>query len=379
MVISFKYMTFTALFKKEINSSMRLKYLLLVLTMATTFSVSGQDLHFTQYHMTPMNVNPALTGAFLGSYRAGGVYRDQYRSVISTNTEGVPVASARPFQTITAFIDSPIVGGFRKQDWIGVGANVYLDQGGSATLKNNGYLMSAAYHLGIGKKPKSIFTIGAQFGSVQRRFDKSNATTPWSISTNSVDPILEGLNPGENSRNGLIEGNYTHWNVGTMLTSTMSKKTDLRVGVSVAHFLRPGQAIGAGGNFTDRKDVRTTGFFTLYSDIGKKFTLIPSILFQNSRTSNELVVQTRGSLLMNEQKEISVSAGLGVRVVDAADLQVMVGMDIKDIRIGLAYDINLASFTPATNGSSGFELGVTYLGKIYKKPKVKPLLICPRL
>jgi len=359
---------------------MRLKYLFLVLTIATSFSVSGQDLHFTQFHLTPMNVNPALTGAFLGSYRVGGVYRDQYRSVISENVEGVPVASAKPFQTITAFIDSPIIGGFRKQDWIGVGANVYLDQGGSATLKNNGFLMSAAYHLGIGKKPKSVFTLGAQFGSVQRRFDKTNATTPWSVSNGqpgSSDPLLNGLRPSEGRE--LIEGNYTHWNVGTMLSSTLSKTTDLRVGVSVAHFLRPGQAIGSTSNFTDRKDVRTTGFFTLYSDIGKRFTLIPSILFQNSRTSNELVVQTRGSLLMNEEKEISVSAGLGVRVVNAADLQLMVGMDIKDIRIGLAYDLNLASFTPATNGSSGFELGVTYLGKIYKKPKVKPLLICPRL
>ena len=357
---------------------MRLKYLFLVLAMATTLNVSGQDLHFTQYHLTPMNVNPALTGAFLGSYRVGGVYRDQYRAVSSTNG----VTQAKPFQTVTAFVDSPIIGGFRKQDWIGVGGNIYYDQAGSASLKNIGMLLSAAYHLGLGKKPKSFFTLGAQFGSVQRRFDKEGASTPFTLDPvlgGPVDPNLNGLQAPPDSNGGLIEGSYTHWNVGTMLTSELNKKTDLRLGVAVAHFLRPGQAIGSESNFTDRKDVRTTAFFTLYNDIGKRFTLIPSILFQNSRTSNELVVSTRGSLLMNEEKEISVNAGLGFRVVNAADLQLMVGMDIKDIRIGLAYDINLASFTPATNGSSGFELGVTYLGKIYKKPKVKPLLICPRL
>ena len=359
---------------------MRLKYLFLVLAMATTLGVSGQDLHFTQFHLTPMNVNPALTGAFLGSYRVGGVYRDQYRSV-SSDLGGVQ--NSKPFQTVTIFIDSPIIGGFRKQDWIGVGANFYYDQAGSAALKNIGQLLSLAYHLGLDKKGKSVFTLGAQFGAVQRRFDKDNALTPFAIEQElgvGQDPFLLAQQPPQNARNTNLQGMYTHWNVGVMLSSELNKKTDLRVGASVAHFLRPGQSIvSSGGTRIDRRDVRTTAFFTLYSDIGKRFTLIPSILFQNSGKSNELVVQTRGSLLMNEEKEISVSAGLGFRVVNAADLQAMIGMDIKDIRIGLAYDITLASFTPATSGSSGFELGVTYLGKIYKKPKVKPLLICPRL
>ena len=359
---------------------MRLKYLFLVLAMATTLSVSGQDLHFTQFHLTPMNVNPALTGAFLGSYRVGGVYRDQYRSV-SSDLDGIQ--NAKPFQTVTMFIDSPIIGGFRKQDWIGVGANFYYDQAGSASLKNIGQLLSVAYHLGIGKKAKSVFTLGGQFGAVQRRFDKDNGLTPYALEEGlgvGQDPFLIAQQPPQNANGTNLQGSYTHWNVGTMFSSEVNKKTAYRVGVSVAHFLRPGQSIfSSGGNFIDRRDVRTTGFFTLYSDIGKRFTLIPSILFQNSGKSNEIVFQTRGSLLMNEEKEISVNAGLGLRLVNAADLQAMIGIDIKDIKIGLAYDINLASFTPATSGSSGFELGVTYLGKIYKKPAVKPLLICPRL
>ncbi len=359
---------------------MRFKYLFLLLAMMTTFSVTGQDLHFTQFDMTPMNVNPALTGAYLGSYRVGGVYRDQYRSV-SSDFGGVQ--SAKPFQTVTIFVDSPIIGGFRKQDWIGVGANFYYDQAGSASLRNIGQLLSVAYHLGIGKKAKTVFTLGGQFGAVQRRFDKDAGLTPFALEQElgvGQDPFLIAQQPPQNANNSLLQGSYTHWNVGTMLTSEVNKKTDIRFGVSVAHFLRPGQSIfSSGSNSIDRRNVRTTGFFTLYNDIGKRFTLIPSVLFQNSGKSNEIVVQTKGSLMMNEEKQISVNAGLGVRVVNAADLQLMVGMDIKDIKVGLAYDINLASFTPATNRSSGFELGITYLGKIYKKPEVEPLLICPRL
>ncbi len=355
---------------------MRLKYLFLVFALVLSFSASGQDLHFTQFQLAPMNLNPALTGAYLGSYRVGGLYRDQYRSV---SYDGEAAQSAKPYQTVTIFADSPIIGGFRKQDWIGIGGNFYFDQAGGASLRNIGQLLSVAYHLGIGKKAKSVFTLGAQFGAVQRRFDKSSSVTPYFLETGMDDPILAGLQADQNANNpNLIPGMYTHWNIGTMFTSELNKRSAMRFGVSVAHFLRPGQAI-SGAATQDRRNVRTTGFLTFYNDIGDKFTFIPSIMFQNSGSSNELVLQTRGALLLNEEKEISLTGGLGFRVVNASDLQVMVGMDYKDIRVGLAYDINLASFTPATNGSSGFELGVTYLGKIYKKPKIKPLLICPRL
>ena len=365
---------------------MRLKYLFFALALLFTCDVSGQDLHFTQFHLAPMNLNPALTGAYLGSYRAGGLYRDQYRSVNIDGNDAV--RSAKPYQTVSIFVDSPIIGGFRKQDWIGVGANLYYDQAGSALIRNVGTLFSLAYHLGLGKKGKSVFTLGVQYGSVQRKLDtdQMNLISPISLeNAMGNDPFLDQLmaqaassNTGSGGNQNLLGATYNHWNIGTLFTSQLSKKADMRAGVAVAHFTTPGQAFN-GSAIQDRRNVRTTGFLTFYNDIGKRFTFIPGIMVQNSGNNTELAVQTRGALLINEEKEISLTGGLGFRVVNAADLQVMVGMDYKDIRVGLAYDINLASFTPATNGSSGFELGVTYLGKIYKKPKVDPLLICPRL
>ena len=362
---------------------MRLKYLFFGLALLFTSNVSGQDLHFSQFHLAPMNLNPALTGSYLGSFRVGGIYRDQYRSV-NYSADGEVVQSAKPYQTVSVFADSPIIGGFRKQDWIGVGANLYYDQAGSAFIRNVGSLFSVAYHLGIGKKAKSVFTVGVQYGAVQRKLDTGNLISPVWLEE-GADPFVTQLvnsaaaAPNQNPRQmGLVGGMYNHWNVGTLLTSELSKKAAMRAGISLAHFTRPGQAL-TGSQLSDRRNLRTTGFLTFYSDMGDKFTFIPSIMVQNSGNTTELALQTRGALLINEEKEISLTGGLGFRVVNAADLQVMLGMDYKDIRVGLAYDINLASFTPATNGSSGFEIGVTYLGKIYKKPKVDPVLICPRL
>lgn len=354
---------------------MQIKTWISVIAILVSLNLTGQDLHFTQFNLAPMNLNPALTGAYLGTYRAGLLYRDQYRTVNS--------GTARPYQTATAFIDSPIIGGFRKQDWIGLGANFFYDQAGTAQVKNIGTILSLAYHLGLGKKGDNVFTLGAQYGSIQRRFDRNQSITGWSLANSlgaGSDPDLASLTTGNAQGSGseFVESNYNFLSVGTMLTSSMGKNSDLRMGVSVSHFLRPGQSL-TGGLRADRKYVKTAAFVSLYSDLGGRFTFKPQALFQTSGGINELVIQGIGAFLLNEEKEMSFNAGLGVRAANALDLQVLLGMDIKDIRVGVAYDFNLASFNPATNGHSGFELGVTYIGKVYKKPKVEPVLICPRL
>ena len=63
--------------------------------------------------MSPLGVNPALAGAYNGSYRINGIYRDQYRG-----------AATNPFGGFSLNIDAPIIRGIRKQDWIGVGLRI---------------------------------------------------------------------------------------------------------------------------------------------------------------------------------------------------------------------------------------------------------------
>ncbi|MBL0100857.1 MAG: hypothetical protein IPP49_13160 [Saprospiraceae bacterium] len=58
---------------------------------------------------------------------------------------------------------------------------------------------------------------------------------------------------------------------------------------------------------------------------------------------------------------------------------IYIGAEFKDIRVGLAYDLTLSSATIADRSVGGFELAARYLGKIYKKPKPKPVIFCPRL
>ncbi len=144
----------------------RLTGLLCFLMLISEFSFS-QDLHFTQFQFAPLTINPALAGSYKGSYRVGGIYRDQYRSVASN-----------AFQTMSIMVDAPVIRGLRKEDWIGIGIGSELfDKAGALGYKRTFYRINAAYHFSLDKKQTSIFTIGVQRNSASvslHRLDNDN-------------------------------------------------------------------------------------------------------------------------------------------------------------------------------------------------------------
>jgi hypothetical protein len=83
-------------------------------------ALSAQDIHYTLFNMAPLRTNPALTGAFEGTARIGGIYRGQWFSV---NGGG-------DMHTPSFYIDAPIIKGFRDRDWVGVGAVFVQDNAG---------------------------------------------------------------------------------------------------------------------------------------------------------------------------------------------------------------------------------------------------------
>ena len=45
------------------------------------FTIKAQDIHFSLWDMSPLNLNPAMTGQFDGDYRFNGNHRNQWSSV----------------------------------------------------------------------------------------------------------------------------------------------------------------------------------------------------------------------------------------------------------------------------------------------------------
>mgnify|MGYP000412431138 CR=1 FL=1 len=78
--------------KTIITMQKRFTQLLVVLFIMMSQQVFAQDMQFSQFYASPMNLNPAMTGVFEGDFRAVVNYREQYNSILDIH----------PFRTISA-------------------------------------------------------------------------------------------------------------------------------------------------------------------------------------------------------------------------------------------------------------------------------------
>lgn len=342
--------------------------LILVLLLSPA---KGQDIHFTLKHMTPLAFNPANTGAFYGSYRLSGLYRDQYRSVIGSAA----------FMTPTFSVDAPVIRGFKKTDWVGVGIFFYSDKSGTGGLTQSSFKISAAYHLALNKKGTSVLSIAYQTGAVQRSLTNSQALRfEDELLAQFADPNTTFESPDKDIIDNMKKGFLDH--VGGIRYSSKYNKTDeFFIGFSADKFGRPDwSTLKSGSDY--RLFPRVFAQAGLSRVMSNKVRFSPNISFQKVLKSSENTIVLQGMIdyLYSKEKEIILKGGIGYRsgagIGDA--IQLMVGGEIKGINLMLGYDVNVSPLSGASGTVGGFELAAQYIGKIYKRPKPDPVIFCPR-
>jgi type IX secretion system PorP/SprF family membrane protein len=195
---------------------MKINRHLLLLFVATllsrTESAMAQDVHFTQFDMVSPNTNPAQTGSFDGTYRVSALYRSQWNQI----TNG--------YQTPLVGIDFNMKG-FRKNDWIGIGAQAYLDRAGIGALTNTLAGLTGAYHVSFDKKHTTVLSFGARVGFLQRRIDETKLISEEFIRSGGISNMdILSINEGGKS--------YMDISGGVSLTNT-SKSGLLTAGLSI--------------------------------------------------------------------------------------------------------------------------------------------------
>lgn len=330
---------------------------LLVIACWSLTSVKSQDIHFTQFDFSPITLNPAKTGDFNGTFRVSAIYRDQWRIA---GSQGV-------FTTPAITYDMPLFRGIGERDWVSIGGMVYSDGSGTPNLRTTSFIGSIAYHISLDKNRKNILSVGVSSGMLQKRLKNINGLL-------FEDEIVNGTSSLDiNNVNDTGKG-QVDFNAGLMFKSKISQTADLEIGFSAGHLSRPNVGVlNSGGS-------RVPMIFRLYgqSNIGisDAFSVTPRAIvhyIQTNRNQN-ISAQLLGNFILNQESNTKVSLGGGYRVGDA--LQVLGGMEIKNIRIGVAYDLRTSVFS---NTGGAFEIAASYIAKIYKRPNVTPTVLCPRL
>ncbi|MEZ4921264.1 MAG: PorP/SprF family type IX secretion system membrane protein [Saprospiraceae bacterium] len=322
-------------------------------------ALQAQDVHFTQFNMSPLTVNPAQAGKFEGTARVGGIYRNQLASIIRDE-----------YGTPGAYVDAPILPGFRKRDWIGVGVGFFTDRAGTSQLKRSSFGLGGTYHLALDKKGKTVISIGGQYGNESRGLNRDSLTLEDHLRDNrdvSLSQDYGKINQGDVS--------FKDVNAGIMLSAQLNKNMDIQIGYAMYHIGRPNY--GLSSSLSSKMPRRAVVHGQMNAVLNDRFTLSPTFLFQTMSGADEIIVQAMGGYLFNPERSIYLDFGLSYRLADALNLSPIVGMRVKDLKVGFAYDINTGSLSN-TSVRGGFEIAASYIFKIYKPSVVKPKVLCPR-
>jgi type IX secretion system PorP/SprF family membrane protein len=346
----------------EKKARMRFKTHLLVFVLFLSCGIANAqyNIHWTLFDMSPLSLNPAKTGAYEGTFRVGGIYRDQDNFI----------AGAKGYRTPLVFVDAPILW-VRKKDWIGIGGMYYADKSGSLGLGQNFGAFSAAYHLSTNTKTKSYLSLGIQIGSGSRTIDTDNP--------NIFTSDFKNGSPDQTER-ALFNGNgnsYSDRTLGLTYTTKVDKKTSFNAGFAVSHFGKVKYAFQK--TATDPNlPLMTTVHAELTRVINKKLSVTPQLMYRTTKKAQELAIQAIASYDMkpDDANNPVFRGGLGYRTF-GNDLQILLGADLKNnIRIAASYDIETSGLRQART-ANGFELGFWYTVKKYKKPTIKPVYFCP--
>ena len=331
----------------------RFSFLTVLMVVLTLTTLKAQDIHFSQFYMSPMTLNPALTGVMNCNTRIVGNYRNQWASVLGKSA----------YNTYSISYDQKLPVG--RYDYFGFGGNIWSDVAGSLDFQTLTLKLSGAYSRKVGgdRRKANYLVMGAEAGASQRSINFLHAQWPSQVNDGEFDPTIP-------SGEGDIPDNFLFGDVGLGLLwfSVINKNTNYYAGAAINHlnqanlsFFRPDEV----EKYYTKIVFHAGGELPLNSNV----SLIPGAVFFHQGPSLEINGGTSFRFALdNGGEDQSFQFGGWVRLarhfekpllVDAIILSTRV--DYANWGIGFSYDINVSSLSEESRGNGGFEFSMIYL------------------
>ncbi len=327
----------------------------LIPALVLSLSIKAQDIHFSQFDGSPLNLNPGLTGLFNGDYRVGAIYRSQWQAV--------PV----PYSTISMSGETRIKPNLDKKDAIGIGLHFNNDVAGDARYGMTQLYASGNYIYSAKEDSSLLIGMGLNLGFCSVGFDYNRMT---------FDNQHDGLNYNKGAPTGenfqWTRYSYGDINIGITAQYIHQNKYRFIYGLSANHLTNP--VITYQGNDQSRLDFRLSNYLRFVMPITFKDDLVTDLLYSRQGKYNELIPHVSIKHYLFKDANQAVLGGICFRAKDAVILRV--GYTYKNFQGGMAYDINISRFTAATNRRGAFEIFVSQImfRKYQTVLKTKP---CP--
>lgn len=341
----------------------QIKIAILILISIHVAAVSkSQDIHFSQFSMTPLLMNPAQAGS-QNNIRAILNYKNQWSSV------------ADPYRTYNVSFDVSLKKKKNVTGFSALGINLFSDKAGNAGMGTFQGNLVYAYHVNLSNRS----TLGAglygafgqrsiDFGELQwgSQYDGMayNSTLPTGQPTNSDNFMF------------LDFGGGIHWKYNkNERYMTGNDQRTFNAGIAVFHLNSPKYSFYDTGEKLYMKEVVYGN--ALIGISNTKYSVVPGIIYFRQGKANELLL---GSLFRYQfiesskytgfVKGSSISMGAFYRNNDAIIVNVL--YEFSQYTIGMSYDVNLSGLKTASRGLGGFELSLRFVSPnpfVYSKSR----------
>ncbi|MFN5346590.1 MAG: PorP/SprF family type IX secretion system membrane protein [Bacteroidota bacterium] len=330
-----------------------IKQLPLPILMLFIFSfnlVQGQDVHFSQFALTPTLLNPALAGSEKQS-QAIINYRNQWKSL------------GNPYTSFHASLDYALTKINNSNGYLAAGIDITSDKAGASELKQLQSVLSLAYHARIGEN--SQLGVGLSGGFGQRSVNYSNLQWGSQFDGNAYNGSLAGGEAGgANSISFADIGAGIQWSYSKgerYMSGNDQRKATL--GISLLHINQPACSFYSTNEKLNRKFVASGQF--LLGIPNSALSILPGFLYSQQGSLTEVLVGTRIRYLLEQEsnytgfeKGKAISLGTFYRAGDA--FITSLHLEMGKLEFCVSYDFTLSSLEQANNGRGGMELALKY-------------------
>ncbi len=338
---------------------------LFILFLVFAGSVMSQDIHYSQFYNSSLNINPAKTGIFNGDKRINLSYRNQWRSIVPWTTfSGSYDTKFYPKKNKPYFFSGGVLFNYDSQSQLSDLNLFNLNLTGSYT-----YILNE----------NNLLTGGLLLGFANRAVDLNSLTwdSQWNGRTLDIS-----LDPGEDL--DARSTTFFETGLGANYRWQRDSRTKLDLGIGVYHLLEPNVAFR-----DDQPAIELPRRFSLTGvgsfQLAEKFDLQLNAMAQFQRDYDEYVIGGLGKIHVNQQrgKELQVHLGLGYRT--SKSIWPIIAIQHKNYYVSANYDIDLSGFddlqgnlNPEQNhpNPGALELHFRYIitnVKPFKKVKVCPI------
>lgn len=320
------------------------------------FQTLGQDIHFSQFYYSPLTTNPAQTGFFNGKFRFAANYRDQWSFV--------PL----PYRTFSASFDMHVLD--IKDDILAGGIYFISDKAGNGGISTTGSLASVAYHKNFGNGTNSV-AIGMQGGLMQIGFDPNILRFG-----DQIENQVNGVDAATSETFSSTNLEYFDFNTGLLWNFIPNSTSNFYIGVSLLHLTSP--SVTFLNNLQSSLSPRMIIQSGVALAMGSRMDLLPSILYMKQGGNKEFYFGS--SIRFNFAEKTGVRFGGWYRLAGNKDAAVlMTGLDYRNFKLGISYDMNISSLKQASNGKGGPEIALIYIitPAKAKKRSNKGVIFCP--